>query len=108
VAKKSADLRMSAAADAFLSAPGAAHLNQFCEGTLQIAIPTVRNQRQRIFKKSSLVTETVVNIQGLRLFCTLDGGSWTRSKFEDIAFLVHGLPRIIRFGNFKSNGLIVD
>ena len=76
----SADLRMSAAADAFLSAPGAAHLNQFCEGTLQIAIPTVRNPRQRIFKKSGLVTETVVNIQGLRLFCTLDGGSWTRSQ----------------------------
>jgi hypothetical protein len=27
---------------------------------------------------------------------------------EDIAFLVHGLPGIIRFGGFKRNGLIAD
>ncbi|PYX60685.1 MAG: hypothetical protein DMG76_01760 [Acidobacteria bacterium] len=85
------------------------HLNQFCEGTFQIAIPTARNQRQGIFNKSGLVTETVVNIEGLRLFCVLDGSSaGLDTKFEDIAFLVHGLPEIIRFGDFKSNGLIAD
>ena len=60
-------------------------------------------------KTSGLVTETVLNIEGLRLFCVLDGGSaGLDPKFEDIAFLVHGSPEIIRFGDFKRNGLIAD
>jgi len=29
-------------------------------------------------------------------------------KFQCIAFLVHGLPGIIRFGDFNGNGLIAD
>lgn len=38
-------------------------LNQFCESAFQIAIPTARNQRQRILEDLVLLTETAVNIE---------------------------------------------